>query len=387
MTQATNSRHLTKASLAAILDRIVGGGSEQAMREALADGAVKLQDAVLANQTSADIVELGASVPDSQSRAFAAIVDRAVSIFPQDDGSQLVTWLVPVALTVSHPAQGVLPLLTLGCNDQLQLTAHLQSQLGLEQGGWAYVLPALYHANHLHDADLAELIHLPHDVRNLIRGARKQPVGLSIAEDAVALGAGSHMFYLPFVARLPENMDIVPPQEHERVAYRLTKWIHASLASLGFAQDSVNVQVLPKPQPFAAALDAGGRSYMNLRLTEMTLTICEKVNVQPNGLVALTAAYFAPNLQDTCAYVLGVTLRSRLTGDYVGTVTLPMPQDAEAPEDAVLRAQQLLQGLGIQITQVIGAPIHTNACQHCGHLQYQMPTLPSDAGLESTCIQ
>lgn len=390
MNKANNQMHITNASLAATLERIVSATDEHAIRVALMDGAAKLQDAVLANQPSHELSDLVRNIPAHLTKAYNAVMDRAVSFAAQDDGSHLVTFLLPVALTLEHPANAILPLLTMGATsqDQLRLTASLQTQLGLEQGGgWVSVIPALYSTKQLLSADLGELIRLPQACRDMIRGKRKQAITITGNDAESSVAAGSHMYYLPFVARLPETVELTQPAQSEQVAYRMTKWVKASLAALGFSDDSVTVNVMAAPQPFAHALAAGARMLLDLRITEMTLSVCEKVNVQPNGLVALAAAYVAPSLSDEYAYVLGVTMLSRLTGQYVGTITLPMTSDAGTAEQAVQRVYHLLMGIGVQITQVIGAPVETHACQHCGHLQYQMPAMPTGANHDSTCIQ
>lgn len=376
---------LTQASLIAALEEVAQAGNDTECGVAIASAAALLQEAVLGEQDPKEVTGSIEAVPTRLAPHLATVVDRAVSFSLLDDDSTLGLWLVPVVLSLPDKLPSIVPLETSTMNG-LKATAYLQAQLGLNKvGGWTYVLPALFSLEQIRQADLHELITLPHQAQAVVRGERS---AVEFGGNAGIEGSqgGPALYFLPFVAKHPAGVDIGMPHPCERVLHRLTKWVTDSLDGRVADLSEVAVHVGPQPHAFSAALPVGERLQLDVKVREMLTEVCDQAQVHPNGLAALVAPYVTRQMNDE--YVLGISLVSRLTGAFVATLSLVIDFD-DKDGFVVGMAARVLEEMGMQVIQLRHEPISTITCQHCGHLQYAIPHIPQNHGeaMASTKVQ
>lgn len=358
---------LTTTSLSVALEQIVRAPSEDACAAALVSAASLLQTAVMNGQSGETIFEAIENCPRNLGKPLAAAMTRAVEFQLLEEGETLGLWLIPVVLNTKAQLPGVLPLA--GGLDQLKLAGILQEQLALkaapgEAGGWNYVIPALYSEDKLRDAELPDLVRLPMHARQLVRGER-QSLNFLAGGDLTASAPGVSMYFLPVVACYRANAAVGVPQASERMMHRLSRWVRTTLES----HTDLLIQVSPRPQPFATALQVGDRMLLAARVTGMMHEISERTGVAFNGMSALVAPYAVRAHENL---VLGISLVSRLTNAPIATLTLPI--DGDDGEQEVALVTCVLQDLGTEQVQRQADPIHTLTCQHCGGMQYAMPS-------------
>lgn len=369
---ASQRAQLTPFTLADALESIVSAASDDQCAASLASAAALLQDAVLSGQAPHSVFEAIESCPPHLAPVLTPMVDRAVSFAPLQDGSMLALWLQPVALSSPWHLPAHITLETASLNG-IKMTAYLQEQLAVNKlGGWTYVLPTLLSAEQIRQADIGELIRLPHQARAVIRGEHKA-VEFHSAAIFEYNEPGVSLYFLPVVACHPAGAEIGLPAPSERTMHRLSKWVADSFDQQDGDAERLVVHVAPQPQPFSEALGVGERLVLDVSLREQVMMACARADVQPNALAALVAPYVAHEMEDE--FVLGVSLVSRLTGAFVETLSLPVGASQDTPSEIVSMVHCILQEMGMQMVQLRHDPIDTIACQHCGNLQYALPGL------------
>lgn len=364
---------LTSSSLQVSLEQIASAASEAECAGALVSAASALQEAVLAGQTPKSFREVLESCPDGLGLHLGAVMDRAVNFHNLASGGTLGLWLLPVVVTADKSLPATIALETTSLN-ALKMSGCLLEQLGLSaaktagsRAGWTFVLPTLYSEEQIRNADLGELLSLPHEARDMVRGTRKA-ISFTANDGAAACDAGVNLYYLPFVAFAPEGSAPALPMGSTKTATRMTQWASATLEAMGAAGCIVTAG--PAPQPFSMALSVGQRLRMDVSLRELMQRVCADSGVEPNGLAALVAPYATPQTDGT--FMVGVTLTSRLTKNVVATLSLPV--ESADGQDEVALTIHVLRDLGMDCIQDVPAPIDTIACQHCGEFQFAIPS-------------
>lgn len=362
---------LSSSSLLVALNAIATAKTPEECGQALVTGATLVQDAIAIRQAPHEVQAALNACPDELGQALGMVLDRAVSIHHNDDGSALALWLLPVVVSCGAELPSMLRLEQTSMSG-LKLAAYLQEQLGLPpaKNGWVSALPVLYHNDQLKSSDLGALVDLPHLVRESIRGTGPA-VNFGEAE-AMSIGAGVALYHLPVVAHHPAGTDIILPAPSDKTTHRATKWVTDTLNQMG-VQD-VAIHVAPTPRVFADAFVVGERLKLDVEIRERIMQVCDETGMQPNGLAALVAPYVTRQMDDG-THVLGVSLVSRLTTSFIATISLPFSGITNADHDEVALIGRILQELGMQVVQMRSEAIETISCQHCGHLQYSMPAV------------
>lgn len=363
---------LTPAALTATLHNVVSAKNEVDCATALVSAASLIQEAVLSNLDAEEFRKILSACPDSLNGVLGQALDRAVNFHVTDEGT-LGLWLIPVVLSSSKALQARIALENASMNG-LRLLGSVNQQMGLSSDklgdgrlGWSYLIPALYDVNQVRGADLGDLIRLPQHARQAVQGSRES-VKFLAGESADKLEPGVSLYFLPMVAFHPAGVAISIPAESERTGYRLTQWIKDTLTpSIG---TDFYVRAALRPQPFSVALDVGERLRLEANLREIMGRVCIERGVEPNGMSALVAPYAVRQLNGQL--MLGVSLVSRLTGGTMATVSLPVETKTGAEE--VDLVTHVLKDMGMHCVQDRSEPIPTIACQHCGGVQFAMPS-------------
>lgn len=364
---------LTASSLFVALNAIATAKTPEDCGQALTVGATLIQDAIAIRQSPAEVQSALESCPEELGAILAQVLDRAVSVHREDDGSALVLWLIPVVISAGEELASVIPLEEISLSG-LKLAAYVQQQLALPAGqnGWVRALPALYHSDHLRTEDIGALIDLPNQMREVTQGARRT---VALSEAHAVIEPGVALYYLPVIACHPTGTDISLPAASDQTTHRVTKWVTDSLQQ--HAVKDFAVHVAQAPRVFADAFTLGDCLRLDVEIRERITQVCDESGLQPNGLAALVAPYVTRSMKDG-SFVLGVSLVSRLTTAFIATVALSVPGDEE--DAMVSLVGRVLKDMGMQVVQMRHEAIETTSCQHCGHLQYLMPAVRSESG-------
>jgi hypothetical protein len=369
--------NLTSASLLVSLQQIASAATETECASALVSAASLMQGGVLAGQSTESFRDVLDACPAELGMHLGAVMDRAVNFHPLEEGGTLGLWLLPVAVSTDAVLPATIALETRTMN-ALKMSGCLLEQLELSAAkagtrtGWTYVLPTLFSEEQIRNTDLGELVRLPHEARDVVRGTRKA-LSFTTGEGAAICESGVNLYYLPFVTFAPEGMTQTLPMASAKTTTRITQWATDTLQAI--LADGFTVHAGPAPQPFSLALRVGVRLRMDAHLRESMQRVCAASGVEPNGLAALVAPYATRQTDGT--FMVGVSLVSRLTKNVVATLTLPVESDDGQDEVALTR--HVLKDLGMECIQDVEAPIDTIACQHCGEFQFALPSADMSA--------
>jgi hypothetical protein len=281
--------------------------------------------------------------------------------------------MLPVVVSTSKPLPHTFALETESLN-AMKMSGTLLQHLGLtpkqtggDRTGWTFVLPMLLSEEVVRNTDLGALIRLPHEAREVVRGER-DVIDFTSAEVEGLVEAGANTFFLPFVAFSPEGLPPSLPASSEKTVHRMTEWVSKTLVPV-LADDFV-VHVAQYPQPYSLSLRVGERLSMDVRLREMMYRVSNESGIEPNGLAALVAPYAMRQADGT--FMVGVSLVSRLTKNIMGTLALPV--ETEDGLEEVALAAHILKDMGMECIQDTRHAIPTIACQHCGNIQFALPS-------------
>jgi hypothetical protein len=371
------SEIMTPDTLFQALSAIAGGSDEEASANALVNAATMVQDAILNEQRADTFNAALAGCPAQYGKVLAAVLNRAVDFHQMRDGGRLALWMLPVVLG----ARAALPEVIVLDSTSLQairMASSLMSQLGLTATdedkkagnpfGWTYVMPKLYSAESIQSAELGELVRLPHQAREVLRGERKRVSFEPGEQRKTGTGAGQ-LYFLPFVAYHPAGHQIGLPQSSEAVIERMTRWVRTTLERTEGA-DELDIRVAAQPQPFTVALNVGSRLRHESRARFAVAETIARSGVEANGIAALVASYAVEDAMGELT--LGVSFVSRLTGAPLGSLQLPVESE-NCTEDAGMM-KHLLTQMGLKCTESHPHPIRTFACQECGSLQLSFPS-------------
>lgn len=379
---------LTAPNLQVALEQIASASSETECAQALSAAASMVQSAVLTGQSPDSVREALEAGEQFGMTQLGAVIDRAVNFHTLESGGSLGLWLMPVTISSDATLPSSIALETASLNP-MKMGACLLEQLELSPGktggdraGWTVVIPALFSESNIRSTDIGQLISLPQQARDFVRGTRKE-LTFSGGSNLTASAAGVTLYYLPVVAFAPEGTMPALPLSSAKTNTRLTQWAAETFKALNISD--VAVQPGPAPQPFSLALRTGGRLRLEVSLRQMMTQVCAHSGVEVNGLAALVAPYAIRQTDGTL--MVGVTLVSRLTENVVSTLTLPVISDDG--HDEVALAIHVLKALGMECIQDIPTPINTIACQHCGNMQFAVPSniINTTTGTEQgTCV-
>lgn len=364
---------LTPSSMIVSLEQVASARTEQECAQALVAAASLIQQSILDEQEPESFHEAMNSVPDGLASQLRAVVDRSVNFHLLEDGGTLGLWMVPVVVNTAKKLPAIIPLETKTLN-ALKMSGTLLSQLNLsaaqnsgDRTGWTYIIPALYSDEQIRNADVGELIRLPHEARSVVRG-EMEAITFDTGEDCGAEGEGASLYFMPFVAFSPEGQTPVMPTASSKTVARMTQWVAASLAPvLGKEFDTY---VASQPQPYTLALRVGARLRMDVRLRELMVRVSADSGVEANGLAALVAPYATRQMDGSL--LVGVSLVARMTRNVVATLALPVESDDGQEEVALVT--HILRDMGMDCIQQHGSTINTISCQHCGGLQFALPS-------------
>lgn len=369
---------LSAAALVISLEQVASASSEQTCAAALVGAASLIQQAVLDDQDPQAFHSAIDAVPGALGVQLRAVMDRAVNFHMLEDGGTLGLWMVPVVLSTPKVLPSIIALETKSLN-AMKMSGCLLQQLKLSPAksggvrtGWTYVVPALYSEAQIRNTDLGELIRLPHESRQVIRGELKT-ISFDTGEEMNKEGEGSSLYFMPFVSYSPEGLQPSMPDASQKAIVRMTKWIAETLAPV--LGDDFSSHIAHQPQPFTLALRVGERLRMDVKLREMMLRVSMDSGVEPNGLTALVAPYATRQSDGT--FMVGVSLMSRMTKNIIATLALPV--ESEDGQEEVALATHILRDMGMASIQQHAAPINTFNCQHCGGVQFALPN-PDFAG-------
>lgn len=369
----TNAAELTPSSLMVSLEQLASAKTEQECASALVSAAALIQESVLAGQSPKSFQEALESCPEDLGAQLGAVMDRAANFHMLEDGGTLGLWMLPVVVSAGKALPAAIPLETNTLN-AIKVSGSLLQQLGLSamktggnRMGWTYVLPTLYSEEQIRNTDLGELIRLPHEAREVVRGERKA-ISFNAGDNLGELEPGANLYFLPFIAFSPEGLPPAMPLGSAKTMSRMSQWVTATLQPK--LNDAFVVHVAHLPQPFSLSLRVGERLRMDVRLRELMMRVCNDSGVEPNGLAALVAPYATRQSDGT--FMVGVSLVSRLTKNVVATLSLPVESD-DGQEEVAL-ASHILKDMGMDCIQDYHQPIHTIACQHCGNFQFALPS-------------
>jgi hypothetical protein len=363
---------LTSTSLLASLEQLASAASESECATALVAAATLMQEAVLAGQSTSSFHDALDACPESLRAQLSEVLDRTANFHMLADGGTLGLWLLPVVVTASEALPSAIALETASMNS-LKMSGCLLEQLGLsaavsgKRTGWNVVMPTLYSDAQIRNADLGELVRLPHAARDFVRGQRKV-VNFNTGADLGPVEPGTSLYFLPFVTFTPDGMAPAMPLTSARTNTRMTQWATDTLQSMLAGDFAVHIGHVP--QPFSLGLRVGERLRNEVYLRDMMQGVCAESGVEANGLAALVAPYATRQSDGT--FMVGVSLVSRLTQNVVATLSLPV--ETESGADEVALATHILKDLGMECIQDYEAPISTTACQHCGSFQYALPS-------------
>jgi hypothetical protein len=365
---------LTPSALTASLEKLASASTEDECAVALVSAAGMIQEAVLVGQSQESFHDALDACPNGLGEQLKAVLDRSVNFHLLAEGGMLGLWMLPVAINSNHslPATIDLERTTLnalkmsGCLlEQLELS---KAKTGGDRSGWTCVLPTLYSDVQIRNADIGELVRLPHEARDIIRGD-VQALSFSAGPNTGDVEPGVQIYYLPFVAFAPQGVPPTLPLGSAKTTARLTQWVNATLAPTMANEFALTVGQLP--QPFTLALRVGDRLRTEVVLRESMHRICASSGVEPNGLAALVAPYSTATSDET--FMVGVSLVSRLTQNVVATLSLPVV--SEAGQEEVALATHILNDMGMDCIQDFNGALQTSACQHCGKFQYALPNV------------
>lgn len=370
---------LTPESLRRAIEVVAEETDEAKCAAALVSAATLVQQAVLSDQPADSFCDAMESVPDGYGFYLREVCNRAIDFHPQYDkrGGQLGFWLVPVLLDSDLPLGPVLHL-EADPRKSLRLENALMRQFGMlvdttapidldKPLGTTSLMPVLYSADALNKADFAELVKLPHQVRDVKSGELKR-VNFKSGEEARPATGEALLYFLPVVVYHPPGAPIDVPAASEDLAERLGAWIEASVPEASVEENEFAVQVCLQPHPFTTAQLVGKRMRNEAQMHGVISQIVAKSSVSPNGMAALIALY-APQQSDDL--VLGVSLTSRLTGAAIATLNMRVESDDGSEEVAL--ATYMLSSLGMTCVQRRDEPVDTIICQHCGGMQFLLP--------------
>jgi hypothetical protein len=364
---------LTPSSLVVSLEQLASAQNEQDCAAALVAAAATIQESVLSGQSAEEFQTALNACPEGLMGKLGAVMDRAVNFHLLQDGGTLGLWLLPVVVSTDKELPQVINLETQTLN-AMKMSGTLLQQLGLtakqtggNRTGWTYVVPTLYSDDVIRTTDIGELIRLPHEAREVVRGERKA-VSFTAAEVAGNVEPGANVFFMPFIAFSPEGLPPSLPMSSEKTVHRMTQWVNATLEPV--FENGFVAHIAQYPQPFSLSLRVGERLRMDVRLRELMLRVSNDSGVEPNGLAALVAPYAMRQTDGT--FMVGVSLVSRLTKNVVATLALPVESD-DGQEEVAL-ATHILKDMGMDCIQDFHEPIATIACQHCGNFQFALPS-------------
>jgi hypothetical protein len=364
---------LTPSSLVVSLEQLASAQNEQDCAAALVATTATIQESVLSGQSQEEFQAALNACPEGLMGQLGAVLDRAVNFHLLQDGGTLGLWMLPVVVSTDKALPNVINLETQTLN-AMKMSGTLLQQLGLtaqqtggNRTGWTYVLPTLYSDEAIRDADIGELIRVPHEVREVIRGERKK-VSFKAKQVDTLVEPGANVYFLPFIAFSPEGLPPSLPMGSAKTVHRMTQWVSATLEPV--LKDGFVAHVAQYPQPFTLALRVGERLRMDVRLRELMLRLTNDSGVEPNGLAALVAPY--ATRQSDGSFMVGVSLVSRLTKNVVATLALPI--ESADDREVVALATHILKDLGMECIQDFHEPISTIACQHCGKFQFALPS-------------
>ena len=364
---------LSPSSMIVSLEQVASARTEQECAQALVAAASLIQQSILAEQDPASFHEAMNTVPDRLAVQLGAVVDRSVNFHLLEDGGTLGLWLLPVVVSTAKKLPSVLPLETKTLHalkmsgallSQLSLTA---AQTGGDRTGWTYVLPALYSDAQIRNADVGALIRLPHEARQVVRGTL-DAISFDTGKDCGEEGDGASLYFLPFVAFAPDGHAPMMPAASSKTVSRMSQWAAVSLThALG---PDFETYVASQPQPYTLALRVGARLRMDVHLRELMARVTADSGVEANGLAALVAPYATRQMDGSL--LVGVSLVARMTRNVVATLALPVESDDGQEEVALIT--HILRDMGMACIQQHASPIDTISCQHCGGLQFALPS-------------
>lgn len=376
--------NLTSSSFEAALVAIQTAKTEKACGAALVAAAAMVQRAVLGGQSPSDLMEVLESAGATYPTGVEAVLDRAVDVHDLEDGGQLRLWLVPVALVSEVAFSGHISLGKTGMK-KMVVESLLQGSLSLRKEtsapagsgiqGWVQVLPGLYADEALQQADISELLMLPHRVRNVLRGSSKT---LRFAAEATTPAPGVQMFYLPVISYAAPGVAPSVAKSSIPLATAISNWVKSSLPK-EFA-DVTDVQVCTTTHGFSAAFDVGDRMKREISVKHMLASVIQNSAVAPNGMAGLIALYHPQGMAEQ---FIGVTLVSRLMQQTVGLLNVPV--ESEDGMEELAQVRQALHEAGVTRVTVSQAPVPTIVCQHCGYPQYLSFNPTHLAGAEDVC--
>lgn len=365
---------VSASSLTTALEKVRRASSERECAAALVTVATMLQEAVLRKQPMADINDAIDACPDSLGMVLGAAMDRAVN-FTQTERGTMGLWLLPVRLVSEEALPGLIQL----TNDKMRamkMAAAVQAQMKLLESsvpGWCFTIPALVSDEALRNAELSSLIQFPQQVQSLIQGEREQ-VSFIEELDFEEVEAGVSVYYLPMVIFHPNGTSLDAPTSSEQLVHRMFRWVEESVAP----ETVTEITVSSVPQPFSLALRVGQRMELGGRFRQMMLDLRAKSDIDFNGMAALVTPYEVRNKDEDL--LLGVSLVSRLTKTALASMTLPVLEGAGEEEMAIVTA--VLNELGVERVQQHQHPVGTIACQHCGNIQFALPSMDTvEAGM------
>lgn len=379
MTAATFklTQEILTASLAAVQTAQV-----EAREETISNVKSLIQSAILGSQPAQEVVAIFNAVSNKQLPIMAEVVRASINSQELPEG-KLGLWLIPVTVATQDnlPAkidlQAGLP--------GLKAAAAAQKALGLTaSGGWAHALPTLLSKDYVAQADLYDLISLPVKVREFVRGDRNS-VGLNDIPNLPTSSGKTSLYFLPVVGFLPQGVEAAAA-DAEQLRHRVATWVIASLNAETSSELTLNdVLVGLNPLPFSDAVSEGLHMLMQVQLKEAANEILAKSGISASGVAAMVAPYVVKGMPEG-DYVVGVSLVSRLTGGFLATITMGV--DFGADEAYLIGlARQSLVDMGMQMIQSKLEMVETTCCQHCGHLQYEVPQAESFAMSPSTTMR
>ncbi len=364
---------LTPSSLVVSLEQLASAQNEQDCASALVAAAATLQEAVLSGQSAEEFQAALNECPEGLAGQLGNVMDRAVNFHLLQDGGTLGLWMLPVVISTGKALPHEFALEKESLN-AMKMSGSLLQQLGLtakqtggSRTGWTFVLPTLFSEEVVRNLDLGALIRLPHEAREVVRGERDAIEFMAQDVDGL-VEPGANTFFMPFIAFSPEGLPPSLPAASEKTLHRMTQWVSETLKP-SLADDFV-VHVAQYPQPFSLSLRVGERLAMDVRLREMMLRVSNESGIEPNGLAALVAPYATRQSDGT--FMVGVSLVSRLTKNVMATLALPV--ESEDGLEEVALASHILKDMGMECIQDTRHPIPTIACQHCGNIQYALPS-------------
>lgn len=384
------SNKITNRFLIELMEAVDSASSESQCATAIMTAAALVQKASKTDDGLESLYDAQDAVPAHLTPALDEVINRAINFHVQDDGSVLGLWLLPVILKHPGSLPSAIPLID--SPHRLRFSAFLQSQLGLKSTltedpyssapptpGWVFPLNTLFSRDHIRKLDLGSLMRIPSHVQEIIRGV--EPSHEIDYLRPTQEKSGVFLYFLPVVTKHLSLAKINQPKPCHNVKTHFENWITSSLkANTGFKEEPeiyCNASVVPGP--FSEALAAGDDARFQALFINALDDICEKRGLTYNGLSAYIAPYIVQNRKNQLR--IGVSLISRLTNEFVSAITLPASSEDGFMEINLL-SDTMVQ-LNMNRVMACDEPIHTYACQQCGHVQLERPTTPPEFQLNT----